>query len=54
MNPIYTGGRIITGKDRIYASCDNRIVVFDPALGKQISTVSHSNEEIVNFCLSNS
>jgi len=54
MNPIYTGGRILAGRELIYASCDNRIVVFDPTQNKQVSAIVHPNEEIVNFCLSNS
>lgn len=29
-------------------------MVFDPSQNKQVSIISHPNEEIVNFCLSHS
>ena len=41
---IYTGGRILCGKELIYANCDNKIVVHNPSTLTQTTQFVQDNE----------
>lgn len=41
--PIYTGGRILAGQDKIYASCNNSIAIYSVKEQTVVQKIKHVN-----------